>query len=175
MTECLILLASICLHQADNIQVKDTSLGFFAIVKVDAATIEISAHSDNFSTPDWSKMSEACESGSCLAYFKHCAGGLSRESCEYHFSQPGDKQNSTIRIIAADSKGIEDVESGIGVAIRTGWQRTVVPLSRFEVESSQSTPPYCGRRKPQSACWPGEGTRSGQVVRDFATESSPRP
>lgn len=153
MFSCLIILVNICIHQADNIQIQQTTLGFSATLRSGAITAQISALSDNFSTPDWSKMNEACEGGVCVAYFKHCARDNEAQFCEYHFSQPGDMQNTIVRIVAKEHDKIRQAESGFGVAIRTGWKAAVVPFSRFSVESSADTPPYCQRRTPQSACW----------------------
>jgi hypothetical protein len=147
------MLVNVCLHQVDDIHVSHTSLGFSATVKAAAVTAEISALSDSFSTPDWRKMSEACEGGVCVAYFKHCSRDEHAASCEYHFSQPGEMQNTTVRLIAKDRESIREAEPKFAVAVRTGWKMAAIPISRFTVESDAKAPPYCDRKAPQSACW----------------------
>ena len=152
--ECLVLIANLCLHSVTSIEMRDTGLGASAVVHGRGFEADIVLRSDNFSTPDWSRMNEACAEGICIAYFKHCAANEGAVVCEYHFSQPGEMQNTVVTIISNSRSELQMAETKIGALMRSGWALKEVPLSTFTSESEGSTPPYCKRKAPQSACWP---------------------
>src|SRR5688572_20001857 len=98
MDPCLVLILEICFANASRISVDQSSIITIASIDAKDFTAKINANSDDVQTPDWSRMSTACASGVCVAYFKHCSEDEHRHQCTYHFSQPGDMQNKVLTI-----------------------------------------------------------------------------
>ena len=151
---CLVLISMLCINRADSIEFQDSGLTASAQVHIRGVLIDVLLRSDNFSTPDWSVMNIACSENVCIAYYKHCTLLKGNNICQYDFSQPGDVRNTEVEITAASPSEIANAETTVGIMVRWGLITTEIPLNRFDVLSSSTTPPYCGRRQPQSMCWP---------------------
>jgi len=156
MNVCLIVIGNLCLNGSLSVTTVDDSM--HTSVRVSAPEYSMSAMlaTDNIRTPDWIRMSRACEGAACISYFKHCEQGKERASCVYHFSQPGDLQNTELTIVARDLDGLRTAEQTSGVMARSESSFTRIPLNRLTEESKSTTPPYCDRHKPATACMPAE-------------------
>lgn len=152
--DCLVLVANLCLHSVTTVEIHDSGLGARAEIRGHDFEGDIVLRSDNIFTPDWSRMNNACVEGACVAYFKHCVTSDGAITCDYHFSQPGETQNTLVSISAKNGSELQSAEESIGVLTRSGWTFKEVPLSTFTKVSDEATPPYCKHRVPQSACWP---------------------
>jgi hypothetical protein len=154
---CLVIVANLCLHTMADVSISDTTTSSWVIVKEQRFEAEIMLRSDSINTPDWSKMNTACAKGACISYFKHCQTDETMAECVYYFSQPGDIQNVSVRILSKNQDGIGEGEKDIGVLARTVAGTHEVPLRAFTKISGTPSPPYCGRGVPVRTCWPSQG------------------
>lgn len=154
---CIMFLANVCMHNVSAIEIHDSGLSAYATVHGEKFVAQINYQSDNFGTPDWDKMNDACANGVCIAYFKTCIASDRQQVCTYEFSQPGDVQNTTIRI-TADSAVMSNSEMAFGILARSGWDLTEIPLSTFTVISDPKNEPSCPMWRPRSSCWPKHQT-----------------
>jgi hypothetical protein len=158
MIPCVVLVANICLNNVTALDVNQGGLsGPLMTARGPGYTLVIDPGGDNIRTPDWKRMASACTNKACLAYFKHCKAAGSATVCEYHFSQPGEIQNTVIRLTGDSRKAVTEAETKIGILSRAGIDLEIVPLSALSIESSEDKPPYCRPRAQSSECWPYKG------------------
>jgi hypothetical protein len=155
MTPCLVIVANLCFHDVAHIDIQSPGgLGTRLAVHGTDYSMTVDLGGDNVRTPDWRRMHLACNAGTCVAYYKRCEETtLTRAACEYHFSQPGDEQNTTIQLVAPNPEALAHAESSVGILTRTRVDLVEVSLKSFSVEGPDKTPPYCERREPQTRCW----------------------
>ena len=151
---CMLFLANICMQNISAVEIHDSGLSASATVHGADYTAEIVFRSDWINTPDWKNMSEACWEGVCIAYNKWCAEKKATAYCEYQFSQPGDTQNTIIKVSAQNQLGLANAEKGLAVLTRNGWDAVQISLEHFTILSESQVPPSCGFRKSQTTCWP---------------------
>jgi hypothetical protein len=151
---CSIIISSICINGATNIAMEEGGLTAYALIVAPEFKAEILIRSDNFSTPDWSSMNDACGEGVCVAYHKYCSQDNGVIKCYYYYSNPGDIKNTVISVSASSKSGVQKAEKLIGAIAGLDRGGVIIPLEKFSISSSSESPPYCGRREPSSACWP---------------------
>jgi hypothetical protein len=151
--ECFLIIAHLCIHSVPSVTVEDSTVYKSAIIHGRGFQASVMWDTDNIKTPSWGKMSQLCGFEGCLAYFKHCDLRVKPNQCSYHFSQPGELQNTVVKVTASDASKIQRAESLIGVLVRAGWNTEEILLAKFSINSEASEPPYCLGRVPQSACW----------------------
>jgi hypothetical protein len=145
------MIAGVCLHDAQDVRIRETSLSSRAQIHATGYDVEVIYGSDVIPAPDWAGMASACADDVCISYHKWCRDdGL---FCRYHFGQPGEMQDIVIEITAHDRAGMQRSEGGIGVMTLDSWKTAEVPLTRFSVTSPSEDAPYCNPR-PAPACWP---------------------
>jgi hypothetical protein len=151
--DCFVILAHLCIHSVPSVSVRDSTLHKNAEIHGPDFDVSVMWNTDNIRTPNWAKMNQACGYEGCIAYFKHCDSTVKLSTCEYHFSQPGERQNTVVEIKAASDTKLRETESAIGVLVRAGWNLEEISLAKFTINSDETTPPYCSPRILQSACW----------------------
>jgi hypothetical protein len=155
MIPCVLLVANICLNSVTALDYKQGGLsGPLISARGPGYTLVIDPGGDNVKTPDWKRMANACTGKACVAYFKHCKTIGTATACEYHFSQPGEIQNTVIRLTGDNREVVTDAETKIGILSRVGIDFEIVPLSALKTESLEAKPPYCRPRAQSSECWP---------------------
>lgn len=155
MIPCIVLVANLCLNSVTTLDLNEGGLsGSLINVRGPGYSLVIDPGGDNIRTPDWKRMANACLNGVCVAYFKHCKVAGAATVCEYHFSQPGEIQNTVVRLSGSNREAVTDAEKKIGILARAGINFQVVPLTALNTESAESEPPYCRSRAQSSECWP---------------------
>ena len=153
--DCLLIVANLCLHNVTSVEMHESSVMARALVRGQGFEANVILRSDNIRTPDWSKMNQACAEDVCVAYVKFCSHSGGEYSCSYHFSQPGEIQNTVVEIVAKDPRTMHEAESSFGVLSRSGWMPMEIPFAKFTVSvEGAAAPPYCRRRAGQTECWP---------------------
>src|ERR1700733_3261704 len=135
---CALIIGGVCLRNAQDVRVTDTSLTSRAEIHAADYDAKIVHGSDVLSPPDWIRMETACADGACVHYHKWCRDDGA--FCRYHFSQPGEMQNIVIELTAHDHAALLRSEGEVGVMAANGLRMTEVPLTRFSITSPSQDP-----------------------------------
>lgn len=154
---CFVVVAELCLRGIQTVEVKDRALNETVLITGEGFTAYATFRSDFKQTPDWRRMDEACTSGACVAYHKHCVWSANRIRCVYSYSQPGDMENRTISIDAQSEARIKEAEDDIAILVRAGWRTRKIYLKAMANESADPEPPLCDRHAKQMECWSRPG------------------
>ena len=144
-SECLALVAAICVNENSRIEVTSNALWGGAVIEISAARIKSIVRTDAHVYPDRSRMARLCIGNDCLSYHLYCAAQGDEFFCRISYAEQGDLFSKRIEIYARDEESMQAIFGRLRIA---GFRRgTLFPLSGFRVRSLTSYPPYCRPRE----------------------------
>jgi hypothetical protein len=144
-SECLALVAAICLNQNASVEVVSDSIWGGARIAVDGTQITSIVRSDSGVFPDRRRMHRYCMAEKCLYYHVYCAQEGARYFCRISYNEAADRFSRRLEIYSPDQSHMAASLRRLRLAV--AGDRYLFPLSGFRERSSAPYPPWCRPRE----------------------------
>lgn len=143
--DCLAIVASLCLDQSANLELKRGTVWSGAKITIGDVEIISTASADSVITPYIPLMHRICDKKKCIFYKSYCDTQDGRCICTVWFTFYRDMYLRKLEI-SGPNTAVLDIKKRVNLVRAPNF---MVPLSQLSLMSRDSSPPVCRSR---SAC-----------------------
>lgn len=144
-TICSVTLYFLCVSSNITGLRTQSDLSIYARMDTSNYIVEISL-SDNIVVPDMSKMTEVCEGGGCIYYYKYCKEARGYYGCRYHIGGISYESLGGLYVKAKTKEDFVRAESELKIIPRNGGWVSAIPLSALSKSGQYEKMPTCSYR-----------------------------